>query len=31
MSDKVVIGTVAELKTWIGKEVAVGKWIKFQT
>ena len=27
MSDKVVIGTVAELKTWIGKEVAVGKWI----
>src|SRR6476620_4466202 len=27
MSDKVAIGTVAELKTWIGKEVAVGKWI----
>ena len=27
MSDKVVINTVAELKTWIGKEVAVGKWI----
>ncbi|MGZ5233904.1 MAG: MaoC/PaaZ C-terminal domain-containing protein, partial [Burkholderiales bacterium] len=27
MSDKVVISTVAELKTWIGKEVAVGKWI----
>jgi acyl dehydratase len=27
MSDKVVIGTVAELRTWIGKEVAVGKWI----
>src|ERR671915_2614692 len=27
MSDKVVIKTVAELRTWIGKEVAVGKWI----
>ena len=27
MSDKVVIGTLAELRTWIGKEVAVGKWI----
>ncbi len=27
MSDKVVIGTVADLKTWVGKEVAVGKWI----
>ena len=27
MSEKVVIGTVAELKTWIGKEVAVGKWL----
>ena len=27
MSDKVVISTVAELKTWIGKEVAVGKWV----
>ena len=27
MSDKVVISTVPELKTWIGKEVAVGKWI----
>ena len=27
MSDKVVISTVDELKTWIGKEVAVGKWI----
>jgi acyl dehydratase len=27
MSDKVVISTVAELRTWIGKEVAVGKWI----
>jgi acyl dehydratase len=27
MSDKVVINTVPELKTWIGKEVAVGKWI----
>ena len=27
MTDKVVIKTVPELKTWIGKEVAVGKWI----
>jgi acyl dehydratase len=27
MPDKVVISTVAELKTWIGKEVAVGRWI----
>ena len=27
MSDKVVIKTVAELKTWVGKEVAVGNWI----
>ena len=27
MSNKVVINTVAELKTWIGKEVAVGNWI----
>ena len=27
MSDKVAIKTVAELRTWIGKEVAVGKWI----
>ena len=27
MSDKVVINTVAELRGWIGKEVAVGKWI----
>ncbi len=27
MADKVVIGTVAELKGWIGKEVAVGRWI----
>src|SRR3982075_4082172 len=27
MSDKVVISTVAELKTWVGKEVAVGKWL----
>ena len=27
MPDKVVIGTVAELRTWIGKEVAVGRWI----
>src|SRR5687767_11534917 len=27
MSDKVVIKTVAELRNWIGKEVAVGRWI----
>jgi acyl dehydratase len=27
MSDKVVISTVAELRNWIGKEVAVGRWI----
>jgi acyl dehydratase len=27
MSNKVVINSVAELKTWIGKEVAVGNWI----
>jgi acyl dehydratase len=27
MSEKVVINTVAELKTWVGKEVAVGRWI----
>ena len=27
MAQKVVINTVAELKTWIGKEVAVGRWI----
>ena len=27
MSDKVVIKTVEELKGWVGKEVAVGKWI----
>ena len=27
MSDKVAIRTVDELKTWIGKEIAVGKWI----
>lgn len=27
MAEKVVINTVAELRTWIGKEVAVGKWI----
>ena len=27
MSDKVVIKTVEELRTWVGKEVAVGKWI----
>ena len=27
MSNKIVIKTVAELKTWIGKEVAVGNWI----
>jgi acyl dehydratase len=27
MEQKVSIGTVEELKTWIGKEVAVGRWI----
>jgi len=27
MTDKVSIKTVAELKTWVGKEVAVGHWI----
>jgi acyl dehydratase len=27
MSDKVVISTVAELRNWIGKEVAIGRWI----
>jgi acyl dehydratase len=27
MSDKVVIKTVEELKTWVGKEVAVGRWL----
>src|SRR5262245_15555984 len=27
MAEKVVINPVAELKTWIGREVAVGKWI----
>lgn len=27
MPDTVVIKTVAELKSWVGKEVAVGKWI----
>jgi acyl dehydratase len=27
MPEKVAISTVAELKTWIGKEVAVGRWI----
>ena len=27
MPDKVVIKTVAELRNWIGKEVAVGRWI----
>jgi acyl dehydratase len=27
MTDQVSIKTVAELKTWIGKEVAVGRWI----
>ena len=27
MSDKVVINSLAELKTWVGKEVAVGNWI----
>ncbi len=27
MADKVAIKTMEELKTWIGKEVAVGKWV----
>src|SRR5690606_1690638 len=27
MTEKVVIGTVAELKTWVGKEVAVGRGV----
>jgi acyl dehydratase len=27
MADKVAIKTMAELKTWIGKEVAVGRWV----
>lgn len=27
MSEQVSIKTVAELKTWIGKEVAVGRWL----
>ena len=27
MSDKVVIKTMEELKNWVGKEVAVGRWI----
>ena len=27
MPEKTTISTVAELKTWIGKEVAVGRWI----
>jgi len=27
MSDKVVIATMDELKGWIGKEVAVGRWL----
>jgi acyl dehydratase len=27
MSDNVAIKTVDELRTWIGKEVAVGRWI----
>ena len=27
MADKVAIKTMEELKTWIGKEVAVGRWI----
>jgi acyl dehydratase len=27
MTEKVAINTVAELKTWVGKEVAVGRWI----
>lgn len=27
MTNKVVINTVTELRTWVGKEVAVGEWI----
>ena len=27
MTNKVVINSVAELKTWVGKEVAVGNWL----
>jgi len=27
MSDKVVIKTVEELRSWVGKEVAVGRWL----
>lgn len=27
MADKVAIKTMEELKTWIGKEVAVGRWV----
>ena len=27
MTEKVTISTVADLKTWVGKEVAVGRWI----
>jgi acyl dehydratase len=27
MSEKVSIRTMAELRTWVGKEVAVGRWI----
>lgn len=27
MTDKVAIKTMEELRTWIGKEVAVGRWI----
>ena len=27
MPDKVVISTVEELRTWVGKEVAIGEWI----
>lgn len=27
MTEKVSIPTIAELKTWVGKEVAVGRWM----
>lgn len=27
MADKLVIKTMEELRTWIGKEVAVGRWV----
>lgn len=27
MTEKITINTVAELRSWVGKEVAVGRWI----